>query len=334
MRRTSSSALRALCCGLVALTSASWCAATTAAGVLGETLFAEGQRRVMVVGHRGGGFFAPENTLAAIDLAIEVGCDGVELDVQRTRDGHFVLMHDSTVDRTTDGRGAIAEMTLAEVRKLKIRWTPQSFLKKSQFPVPPGDRRFQDLSVPTLKNALDRARGRVFVVLDLKQADAADVARLVSQSDLLGDVIFKVNSLTEGQSVRAAAPQVCLMARAYNQEELRHMVDELKPRVAHLDEETFVRDIIEEMQETGIKIWINALGRIDVQAVLAEGRASHWFERVEGHLGGFFVRSFDPQIAPYRELARRGADVIQTDNIVCVVEGMREFRRPLPPHPD
>src|SRR5205807_1804496 len=68
--------------------------------------------RIVVIAHRGANKFAPENTLAAFRKAIELGCDYFELDVRRTKDGQLVLMHDGSVDRTTNGTGSVVDMTL------------------------------------------------------------------------------------------------------------------------------------------------------------------------------------------------------------------------------
>lgn len=72
----------------------------------------------LIIAHRGWSAKAPENTLAAFRLAIELGVDGLELDVHMTRDGHVVICHDETLDRTTNGSGLIAERTLDEIRRL------------------------------------------------------------------------------------------------------------------------------------------------------------------------------------------------------------------------
>ncbi|XP_006811825.1 glycerophosphodiester phosphodiesterase 1-like [Saccoglossus kowalevskii] len=74
--------------------------------------------RVLVIAHRGGGHDAPENTIAAIREAKKNGADGVELDLEFTKDGVPILLHDSTVDRTTNGSGNINSFTFEEVRKL------------------------------------------------------------------------------------------------------------------------------------------------------------------------------------------------------------------------
>jgi glycerophosphoryl diester phosphodiesterase len=69
------------------------------------------------VAHRGASTLAPENTIEAFRLAVEAGAGGLELDVHMTRDGHIVVIHDATVDRTTNGSGAVSEMTLDELRR-------------------------------------------------------------------------------------------------------------------------------------------------------------------------------------------------------------------------
>src|SRR6185295_18251380 len=75
-------------------------------------------RKVLRIGHRGAGGHAPENTLASIEKAIALQCNLTEVDVQRTADGSLILLHDERVDRTTNGTGPVAEMNLADVRKL------------------------------------------------------------------------------------------------------------------------------------------------------------------------------------------------------------------------
>ena len=72
---------------------------------------------MLVLAHRGYSSRAPENTMAAFRLALEAGADGLELDVQLTRDGEAVVIHDFTLDRTTDGSGFVAQYTLAELRQ-------------------------------------------------------------------------------------------------------------------------------------------------------------------------------------------------------------------------
>ncbi len=75
------------------------------------------ERLPAIQGHRGASALAPENTLAAFQKAIELGADGMEMDLQLTRDGAVVVIHDDTLDRTTDRRGRVTDLSLAEVRE-------------------------------------------------------------------------------------------------------------------------------------------------------------------------------------------------------------------------
>ncbi|MBW0269863.1 glycerophosphodiester phosphodiesterase [Nocardia sp. MH4] len=80
----------------------------------------QGNRAPFVVAHRGASAARPEHTLAAYELALEEGADGVECDVRLTRDGHLVCVHDRTVDRTSDATGLVSELTLAELRDMNF----------------------------------------------------------------------------------------------------------------------------------------------------------------------------------------------------------------------
>jgi glycerophosphoryl diester phosphodiesterase len=124
---------------------------------------------VIVVGHRGAKRFAPENTLAAYDRAIEMGARVVEMDVRMTADGHFIVMHDARVDRTTDGRGPVARLTLAEIKALDAgSWFAPEFA---------GER------VPTLREALHHVKGRAGVDIDFKAGPEDSAARIAAILD-------------------------------------------------------------------------------------------------------------------------------------------------------
>ncbi|MCK7519446.1 MAG: hypothetical protein MZV64_17790 [Ignavibacteriales bacterium] len=73
----------------------------------------------VIFAHRGAPAHAPENTLAAFELAVEQGADAIELDVKLSADGHVIVIHDATVDRTTGARGKVKDMSLAELRSLE-----------------------------------------------------------------------------------------------------------------------------------------------------------------------------------------------------------------------
>ncbi|NLC43421.1 MAG: hypothetical protein GX783_03975 [Clostridiales bacterium] len=77
-------------------------------------------KKMLVYGHRGVGQTHLENTITGFQMAVDAGVDGVETDIQMTKDGHLILIHDNRVDRTTNGTGLVADKTLAEIRDLTI----------------------------------------------------------------------------------------------------------------------------------------------------------------------------------------------------------------------
>src|SRR5690349_915532 len=83
-----------------------------------RAIFQRETSRPLVFAHRGGGGLYPENTLEAFKYSAEMGVDVLELDVHSTADGELVVMHDADVTRTTDGRGPVNQLTLAELKKL------------------------------------------------------------------------------------------------------------------------------------------------------------------------------------------------------------------------
>jgi glycerophosphoryl diester phosphodiesterase len=143
---------------------------------------------------------APENTLAGFAACLELGL-GFELDVRRTRDGHLVCVHDADVRRTTDGKGAVSDLTLAELRRLDA---------DSRF-----DAAFAGQRVPTLEEvfALARERGRagLRIALDLKvEGVEADVVRLAARHGVLGRVVCIGRAITEPavrRKLRRADPE-------------------------------------------------------------------------------------------------------------------------------
>jgi glycerophosphoryl diester phosphodiesterase len=124
-----------------------------------ERLLHDDRATVLVASHRACWKKASENSLDGIQACIADGIDMVEIDLRTTRDGALVLMHDETVDRTTDGHGAVAHLTLAELRRLRLR---------DHGGGPAGA--LTDRRVPTFAEALTTARGRVLVNIDVKAA--------------------------------------------------------------------------------------------------------------------------------------------------------------------
>ena len=149
-----------------------------------------------IVAHRGSSADSPENTLAAVRRAIDAGATAIEVDVRTTKDGHLVALHDATLDRTTDGTGAVNDLTLAEVKKLDAGgWF---------------DAKFRGEKVPTLKEVLALCGNRADVLLDLKEsgdAFAKSVAGVVNEHGRPARTIVGVRSVAQAKLIRELLPK-------------------------------------------------------------------------------------------------------------------------------
>ncbi|MEX0312639.1 MAG: glycerophosphodiester phosphodiesterase family protein [Allomuricauda sp.] len=131
---------------------------------------------IMVVVHRGDWRNAPENSLQAIQNCIDMGADMVEIDVRETKDGHLVLMHDETIDRTTTGKGFIGDWTLDSLRTLQL---------KDGLGVPTPHK------IPTLEEALRTTKDKILVNLDKSYSIFDKCFQIVQLTETLDQVIIK-----------------------------------------------------------------------------------------------------------------------------------------------
>lgn len=116
---------------------------------------AEAKDKFLNIAHRGASGHAPENTMAAFDKAVEMKADYIELDVQMSKDGHLVVIHDTTVDRTTNGTGRVKDLTLQELKQLDAgSWFAPEYA---------GEK------IPTLEEVLDRYRGKIGILIEIKE---------------------------------------------------------------------------------------------------------------------------------------------------------------------
>ncbi|MDQ0272770.1 glycerophosphodiester phosphodiesterase [Cytobacillus purgationiresistens] len=114
-------------------------------------------KKIANIAHRGASGYAPENTIAAFDKAFQMKADYIEIDVQRSKDGELVVIHDTTVDRTTDGTGNVKDLSFAEMNQLDAgSWMGEQFS---------GEK------IPTFDEVLDRYRGKIGILIELKSPE-------------------------------------------------------------------------------------------------------------------------------------------------------------------
>lgn len=133
------------------------------------------------IAHRGYSELFPENTLPAFEKAIGAGADMIEFDVHLTRDGHAVVIHDNDVRRTSNGHGAVKDMTLGELRELDFNFR--------------GVEGLGSVTIPTLEDVMLLARGRILLNIEIKNCPyrypgiEEEVTRLVRRYGMAGEVI-------------------------------------------------------------------------------------------------------------------------------------------------
>lgn len=161
------------------------------------------RKQVDNVAHRGATGYAPENTIAGFDLAVEMKADYIEIDVQRSKDGEIVVIHDTTVDRTTDGTGKVGDLTFEQLRSLDAgSW------KGEQFAGEP---------IPTFEEILDRYHGKVGILIELKAPELyPGIEKQVAEA-------LKERNLDKPQNEK-------IIIQSFNFESMKKM-DQLLPKV-------------------------------------------------------------------------------------------------------
>jgi glycerophosphoryl diester phosphodiesterase len=149
-----------------------------------------------IIGHRGSCADRPENTLASYRRAIEAGATVAECDVRTTKDGFLVSSHDPHVNRTSNGTGAIADLNLAELKKLDFG---------SRF-----DPKFKDERMPTLREILELCKGKIHVMLDLKEEGESYADRITAEVKKHGvpkEIVLGIRSVEQARLFRKRLPQ-------------------------------------------------------------------------------------------------------------------------------
>lgn len=153
-----------------------------------------GAKSILTIGHRGAAGHAPENTLAAIEKGITLGADYLEVDVQRTRDGRFVLMHDKFIDRTTNGKGKLTDFSSEELRNLDAG---------------------EGQHIPFLEEALELSCGRAGMILEIiTPGTGCELYRQVADLAVSGPLIYSSFLHPEIRAIReidSDAPTMALI---------------------------------------------------------------------------------------------------------------------------
>ena len=269
------------------------------AGYIRKKLMDRDQHYVHVVSHRGDWKQFPENSLDAINSIIQMGGDVVEIDVQRTKDGQLILMHDERLDRTTNGKGLIAETTFADIQKL--------FLKDHNGNV-------TQHKVPTLKEVLLMSKGRIMLNLDKADRFFEQVVALLQETGTTDIAILKglqsIEEINNRLGVHLDSIIFMPMVRMDN--------DDAEQRIT-----SFVNEMAPVVFEVGYQKSDNPFP-LKAKKLVAR-KSLLWYNSLKGRNGNHddVVSKADPDAGYGYLIDKLGARMIQTDEPARLIEYLR-----------
>lgn len=200
--------------------------------------------KILTCAHRSNNGELPENSISAINKAIAEGIAMVEIDIRKTRDGELVLMHDATIDRTTDGTGNVSDYTLQDIQKFKL-YSDNGVLSNEK--------------VPSLKEVLAVARGKVYIDLDISNKVSFEtIYPIVKQFGMLKQVLFYSSKLDVIKTMLNKDPEVIAMpiidgdSRFSDYENLQNI------KVVHYTNDSFNQTLVNKAKAKGWYIFMNA----------------------------------------------------------------------------
>jgi glycerophosphoryl diester phosphodiesterase len=249
-------------------------------------------KNVLVVAHRADWRNAPENSLLAIESAIRMGVDVIEIDLKKTKDGVLILMHDETIDRTTTGHGKPADYTWEELRQLTL---------KNGHGGPTRQR------IPTFEACMQLAKGRVMVNIDKGYDYYKDSYDVLVKTGTVDHAIIKSGKPYEQVKAengdllggKLAYMPIVNLGKSGSDAVIRTYEERLKPVAYELNFSTdsaLVHSPYQSIPQSGSKIWLNSL----------------WASLDAGHDDERSVEESQPE-AGWGWLINHGATLIQTD---------------------
>jgi glycerophosphoryl diester phosphodiesterase len=203
-------------------------------------------RAIQVMVHRGMMCSAPENSATAIEMCAQDYCEWAEIDVRLTRDGKHVIIHDDTVDSTTDGTGRVEDLTLEELKRLDAgSWFAP---------------RFAGIRILTLSEALNVAKGKVNLYLDCKQINPEQLVDEVLDADMQvqvvvygsPDILMKVKTASKGAVAGMTKYRPTMLLDSF--------VSDVSPAAAEIDADLVTKDLCEKFHAAGIRVQAKVLG--------------------------------------------------------------------------
>jgi len=212
--------------------------------------------RTRVIAHRGFSGAAPENTIAAVRAAIEIQADMAEIDVTLTADGHIVVIHDETLDRTTNGSGKVSDFSRAELQLLDAgAWFAPTFA---------GER------IPSLDAVLDEIEGRILLNVEIK-SEAVDrgivpmVASAIQNQRMVDQVVVSSFSPTALEQMHSEAPEirtaVLYNTRFHKGQDSVEIVTDLGASVFNIKRQRLTKKMMRRCEDNDIPVGIYTVNK-------------------------------------------------------------------------
>ena len=226
------------------------------------------KNKMIVIAHRGDHTIAPENSLMAIQNAINDGADYVELDIRTTKDGKLVLMHDGTVDRMTNGKGNINELSFDTIRALKL------FNKR----ITNSD----TLQVPTFEEALQLCKNKINIYLDFKAANVPQVHEAIIKANMQNQMVVYINAPNQYTDWRKYVPTMPLILslnkKVKDSTEMIQYLNKINIDILDGNWNEYTQETVNAATKMGVPVWA------DMQATKED--YVYWLKGIElGLLG-------------------------------------------------
>lgn len=271
---------------------------------LRENLF-HNPKYVTVVAHRGDWRNHPENSLPAFQSCIEMGVDMIEIDLQRTKDGELILMHDRTVDRCTNGKGKISEMTYDEIQRLRLRPQHSASVTRNH--------------IPTLEEVLNLCKGKILINIDKGYDYFQQVYELMEKTGTTNQVIIKSGHSLEKirkENGTVLSKVIYMPIVNLNSEDAEARIDEfitIHPVAVECCIDKYnqnVERLLQKLRDAGIKIWINSI----------------WASLCDGHDDDRAVELGEPNES-WGWILDRGTTLIQSDRPRELLQYLKKNKR-------
>lgn len=203
------------------------------------------RHKFIVICHRGDHVKYPENTVAAYAEAIKNRADYVEIDLRTTKDSALVSMHDATINRMTNAKGAIKDMTLAEIEQLQVKG--RDSLDKTVY------------RVPTFEQVLKLCKDKIYIYIDFKNASAAATYTMLKKYGMEKQVLVYINAIQQFIDWRHVAPDMPLMFSMPNSvkdvEGMKTFINQVKPDILDGAWKEYTKEMVQFATVQNIPVW-------------------------------------------------------------------------------